>query len=252
MKFFGKTLLSAALLAGTVQAEEAKPEAKKVEVAGDMKENIAVASFGFGYRTGSQVLQQGDMINADEFLKGIKAALAKDEKAFDQAKFAIAMQAVQKYMQEKQKVEQAKAAEAGAKFLEENKIKEGVKVTASGLQYKVLKASTKADAKSPKATDSVKVHYHGTLPDGKVFDSSVDRGQPITFPLGQVVKGWTEGLQLMKEGDKFQLVVPDELGYNGRGPGGPGAVMIFEVELLEVVEAPKAESVTITPAESAK
>lgn len=252
MKFFGKTLLSAALLAGAVQAEDAKAAEKAPAVGEDMKKNIDIASFGFGFNTGKQVLQQKDMINAEEFMKGLQAALAKNDKAFDQAKFAQAMQAVQKYMQEKQAAEQAKAAEVGAKFLEANKAKEGVKVTASGLQYKVITASTKKDAKSPTAADQVKVHYHGTLPDGKVFDSSVDRGQPVTFPLGQVVKGWTEGLQLMKEGDKFQLVVPDELGYNGRGPGGPGAVMIFEVELLEVIEAKAAPAVTITPAEPAK
>ena len=106
--------------------------------------------------------------------------------------------------------------------------------TASGLQYKVVKEGT---GKKPLATDKVKVHYKGTLLDGTVFDSSYDRGEPITFPLNGVIKGWTEGLQLMSEGSKYILYIPSDLGYGDRGAGAqikPGATLIFEVELLEV------------------
>ncbi len=119
-------------------------------------------------------------------------------------------------------------------FLAANAKKDGVKTTASGLQYKVIKSGT---GKSPKATDTVKVHYHGTLIDGTVFDSSVERGEPVSFPVNGVIPGWTEALQLMKEGDKWQLFIPSKLAYGERGAGakiGPNATLIFEVELLAV------------------
>lgn len=144
---------------------------------------------------------------------------------------------------EKQQAEAAKKAEAefadvkaaGEKFLEENKAKEGVMVTESGLQYQVLKEGSGA---KPTASSSVKVHYHGTLTDGTVFDSSVDRGEPATFGVGQVIKGWTEGLQLMTEGSKYKFFIPQDLAYGatprGGGPIKPFSTLVFEVELLEV------------------
>ena len=119
-------------------------------------------------------------------------------------------------------------------FLETNKTQEGVKVTASGLQYKVLKEGS---GKQPKATDTVEVHYRGTLIDGTEFDSSYKRNQSISFPLNGVIPGWTEGLQLMKEGAKYKLFIPSELGYGARGAGDliyPNATLIFEVELIKV------------------
>jgi FKBP-type peptidyl-prolyl cis-trans isomerase len=121
---------------------------------------------------------------------------------------------------------------------QKNGKREGVKTTASGLQYEVLKPGTGA---KPAATDTVKVHYHGTLIDGAVFDSSVDRGEPISFPLNGVIKGWTEGVQLMPVGSKYKFVIPSELAYGERGAGGkigPNATLIFEVELL-AIEAEK-------------
>ena len=124
--------------------------------------------------------------------------------------------------------------DAGEAFLAENAKKEGVKTTASGLQYKVLKSGTGA---SPKLADTVKVHYHGTLIDGTVFDSSVQRGEPISFPVGGVIPGWVEALQLMKVGDKWQLFIPARLAYGERSPGPqipPNSVLIFEVELLGI------------------
>lgn len=119
-------------------------------------------------------------------------------------------------------------------FLAQNAKKEGVKTTASGLQYKVIQSGT---GESPKLTDRVKVHYHGTLIDGTVFDSSVQRGQPISFPVGGVIPGWVEALQLMKVGDKWQLFIPAKLAYGDQSPSPaipPNSVLIFEVELLGI------------------
>ena len=125
--------------------------------------------------------------------------------------------------------------EKGEAFLKENAKKEGVKTTASGLQYKVLK---EGEGKSPKATDTVQVNYRGTLIDGKEFDSSYKRGEPAEFPLNRVIPGWTEGVQLMKEGAKYQFTIPSKLAYGERGtPGGPipgNATLVFEIELLKV------------------
>ena len=127
------------------------------------------------------------------------------------------------------------ATEKGEKFLAENKSKEGVKTTASGLQYKITKEGT---GKSPAATDRVLVHYEGKLLDGTVFDSSIKRGEPIAFPLNRVIPGWTEGLQLLKEGGKAILYIPSKLAYGPGGtpggPIGPNETLIFEVELIKV------------------
>lgn len=123
----------------------------------------------------------------------------------------------------------------GEKFLEDNAKKEGVAVTASGLQYKILTPGT---GRSPKATDTVRVHYEGTLIDGKIFDSSYRRGESIEFPLNRVIPGWTEGVQLMQEGAKFRFFIPSKLAYGARGAGrdiGPNEALIFDVELLKVV-----------------
>jgi len=120
-------------------------------------------------------------------------------------------------------------------FLVDNKKKEGVEVTANGLQYKVITAGAGA---KPTATNRVKVHYRGSLIDGTQFDSSYDRGEPLTFALNQVIRGWTEGLQLMSVGSKYELYIPSELGYGDRGAGGtipPGATLIFEIELLDII-----------------
>ncbi|MFC3095146.1 FKBP-type peptidyl-prolyl cis-trans isomerase [Alteromonas sediminis] len=119
-------------------------------------------------------------------------------------------------------------------FLTENKLKPDVKTTDSGLQYKILEES--GNTEKPKATDVVLVHYHGTLLNGEVFDSSVQRGEPISFPLNRVIKGWTEGLQLMSPGDKFRFFIPADLAYGNRGAGKiePGSALIFDVELIQI------------------
>ena len=124
--------------------------------------------------------------------------------------------------------------ESGEQYLRDNATKPGVISLASGLQYKVL---TEGDGSSPAATDSVTVHYRGTLTNGKQFDSSYDRGEPATFPVNRVIPGWTEAMQLMKEGDKWQLTIPSRLGYGSRGAGSDipaDSVLIFDVELLKV------------------
>ncbi|AAN54455.1 FKBP-type peptidyl-prolyl cis-trans isomerase [Shewanella oneidensis MR-1] len=122
----------------------------------------------------------------------------------------------------------------GNEFLAQNKTKEGVVTTASGLQYQVLNQGS--GTIHPKASDTVTVHYHGTLIDGTIFDSSVERGDPIAFPLNRVIKGWTEGVQLMVEGDKYRFFIPSDLAYGNRSTGkiGGGSVLIFDVELLKI------------------
>jgi peptidylprolyl isomerase len=124
--------------------------------------------------------------------------------------------------------------EQGEVFLAGNAKREGVTTTASGLQYEVLQQGS--GTQHPSAESTVNVHYHGTLTDGTVFDSSVERGEPISFPLNRVIKGWTEGVQLMKTGDKFRFFIPADLGYGSRSAGKipPGSVLIFDVELLAI------------------
>jgi len=149
---------------------------------------------------------------------------------------ADANKAISAYQKEQAKLKKEKAEAAAKKFFAENAKKPGVKTTASGLQYEVLTPGT---GKKPKATDKVTVHYKGMTLDGNVFDSSYKRGEPTTFGLGQVIKGWTEGLQLMKEGAKYRLFIPSELAYGERGAGSdipPNSTLIFEVELLKVGE----------------
>jgi FKBP-type peptidyl-prolyl cis-trans isomerase len=142
---------------------------------------------------------------------------------------------MEKKQAEKAAEEHADNKKAGEDFLAENAKKEGVVVTPSGLQYEILKEGNGA---LPTDNDRVKVHYHGTLLDGTVFDSSVERGQTISFPLNGVIKGWTEGLQLMKEGAKYEFIIPSYLAYGERGtpggPIGPNATLYFEVELFKV------------------
>lgn len=182
-----------------------------------------------------------DKFDAKQMAAGLQDALDKKPK--------MDMQAAQKFYMDAQKKSTEKAAqiaaekakgnkEKGIKFLAENKKRKEVVALPSGLQYEILKAG---NGPKPLATDKVKTHYHGTLLDGTVFDSSVQRGEPIEFPLNGVIKGWTEALQLMPTGSKWKLYIPSELAYGDQGAGasiGPGETLIFEVELLEVNPAP--------------
>jgi len=175
-------------------------------------------------------------INPDVLAAGIKDALAgKPQLNPDQIKEV--MTTFEKDMEQKQKDAGEKNKTEGAKFLEENKKKEGVKTTASGLEYKVLKEGNGAQ---PKATDTVTVNYRGTMINGTEFDSSYKRGQPATFPVNGVIKGWTEALQLMKVGSKYQLFIPSNLAYGERAVSpdlGANSTLIFEVELLDAKPA---------------
>ena len=195
-------------------------------------------SYALGIGIGRQLSQMGAAdLNIDDFAQAIKDVIAGELKFGD----AEAQQIVQEFFakqEEKQKAEAAEKGKAakqdGEKFLAENGKKEGVITTASGLQYQVLR---EGNGQSPKATDTVECHYEGTLIDGTKFDSSYDRGQTATFPLNQVIAGWTEGLQLMKEGGKYRFFIPYELGYGERGAGAsipPFSTLVFDVELVSV------------------
>lgn len=189
-------------------------------------------SYALGASNGEYLKEQGIEIDMESFLQGFKDGYAKKNK-FSANEMEQLFAELNKMMQVKQNsiVEEEKAK--GAAFLAENKKKEGVVETASGLQYKVITMGTGA---KPTATDRVKVHYHGTLLDGTVFDSSVQRGEPITFGLNQVIPGWTEGVQLMPIGSKFIFYIPSNLAYGDRAAGSikPGSTLIFEVELLDI------------------
>lgn len=198
------------------------------------------ASYVIGTNIAQNMKSQGVEVNLDSLLSGMKDVLEGKGSKISQAEAQEIMTKFQADMQAKQaaKAEASSKtnADEGKAYLEKNGKAEGVKTTASGLQYSVIKDGTGA---KPKATDKVKVHYHGTLLNGTVFDSSVERGEPVTFPLDGVIKGWTEGVQLMPVGSKFKFVIPSELAYGARGTGsdiGPNSTLIFEVELLEIVK----------------
>ena len=195
-------------------------------------------SYALGIGIGRQLSQMGAAdLNIDDFAQAIKDVIAGDLKLGD----AEAQQIVQEFFakqEEKQKAEAAEKGKAakqdGEKFLAENGKKEGVITTASGLQYQVLR---EGNGQSPKATDTVECHYEGTLIDGTKFDSSYERGQNATIPHNKVIAGWTEGLQLMKEGGKYRFFIPYELGYGERGAGAsipPFSTLVFDVELVSV------------------
>ena len=196
-------------------------------------------SYALGLGIGHQLLQMNaEGLNIDDFAQAIKDVMTGGELRMKEAE---AQQMVQQFFAEQEALQQAanaekgKAAKAeGEQFLAGNAKKEGVKTTASGLQYQVLR---NGNGKQPKATDQVECHYEGTLIDGTKFDSSYDRGQTATFPLNQVIAGWTEGLQLMHEGAKYRFFIPYQLAYGERGAGAsipPYAALIFDVELVAV------------------
>ena len=196
-------------------------------------------SYALGLGIGSQLKSMGaESLNIDDFAQAIKDVLNDSELKIS---MADSQKIVQKFFQEQEAKQRAAMAETGKKlkaegeaYLAENAKKDGVITTASGLQYTVLKEGT---GKSPKATDTVVCHYEGFLTNGKVFDSSIQRGEPAAFPLNGVIAGWTEGLQLMKEGGKTRFFIPYNLAYGEAGAAGaipPYAALIFDVELIEV------------------
>jgi FKBP-type peptidyl-prolyl cis-trans isomerase FklB len=186
--------------------------------------------YALGILMSENLTEQFGELDVDELSRGLHAA--KDGTATMDAKQANAT--IQAFMAKRQEGEGAEARQEGDEFLANNAKRTEVMVTESGLQYEVLKEGT---GTSPTATETVEVHYHGMLLDGTVFDSSVDRGETIEFPLNRVIPGWTEGVQLMKEGAKYRFYIPFDLAYGPRGSAPkipPYAALIFEVELFKV------------------
>ena len=231
-------VISAVVLSFAVSlfAEEKPPQLK------DLKDK---ASYALGLNFGFNFKRQNIDLNTDAFAAGFKDAMSGRKPLMSEQEVRETMMAFEKDMQQKQAETAQKNAAEADKFLAANKSKEGVKTTESGLQYKVLKEGSGAQ---PKSSDTVTVNYRGTLMDGTEFDSSYKRGQPATFPVGGVIKGWTEALQLMKVGSKFQLFIPANLAYGEQGRPGipPNSLLIFEVELMDV-KSPQAGGASATP-----
>ena len=218
------------LMAGSAGAQDA-PALK------DQKEKI---SYIIGMDIGTNFKRQSIDIDPDILGRGIKDGLSGAKPLLSEQETKEVLAAFEKVMRAKQEESRKAIGEKNKKegevFLAENKAKEGVKTAPSGLQYKVIKPGT---GKKPQATDTVTVHYRGTLADGTEFDSSYRRGKPVTFPVSGVIPGWTEALQLMEEGAKWQVVIPSKLAYGEQGSGqaiGPNATLIFEVELISIQE----------------
>ena len=193
-------------------------------------------SYIIGMDIGNNLKKQGIDIETNILINGIKDAFASAKSLLSEQEIRETLATFQKEMQAKQEEIGKKNKKEGEAFLAENKKKEGVKTLPSGLQYKVINAGT---GKKPKLTDTVTAHYRGTLIDGAEFDSSYKRGQPASFSVSGVIPGWTEALQLMEEGTKWELFIPTSLAYGERGAGamiGPNATLIFEVELISIQE----------------
>jgi FKBP-type peptidyl-prolyl cis-trans isomerase FklB len=234
-RFRLSSVLPAALviLVGLACAEGTRAEGEKPESLEDQ------VSYTIGFNVGSSLKRDAIEASPDLILRGIKDALAGAEAALTPDEMAKCMSDLQAQLQAKQaeiqSTQGAENREKGQAFLAENREAEGVVVLPSGLQYKVLVAG---DGPIPERTATVSVHYEGRTLEGVVFDSSLKRGQPVTFPLNQVIPGWTEGLSQMPVGSKWQLFIPSELAYGPNPPPGamfgPDAVLIFDVELLGI------------------
>ncbi|MDR9425001.1 MAG: FKBP-type peptidyl-prolyl cis-trans isomerase [Marinobacter sp.] len=230
-----KTLLAIAitgLVAGCSTAQE-EPKDPALESTAEK------VSYGMGLVMGERMTDDLPDLKMEQFLQGIEHGHSGDEEAqrLNRDEIREALMAYQQQLQEEQQGQQNELAqknrEAGEAFLAENAEREGVQTTESGLQYEVIE---EGDGESPEATDQVQVHYTGELISGEVFDSSRERGQPVTFGLSQVIPGWTEGLQLMNEGARYKLYIPSDLAYGqgGNQAIGPNATLVFDVELLAV------------------
>ena len=222
MKLFASLAsLSLALSSLGVAQENAPAAAEKPQTLAER------SGYAYGVIIGRQMKESGIEIDENQFARAL-ADIFADRKPI------LSEDEIKATFTESREQAQAKMAEAGTKWLEENAKQEGVKATESGLQYKIIE---EGEGASPKATDNVTVHYTGTLTDGTKFDSSVDRGQPATFPLNGVIKGWTEGVQLMKPGAKYRFFIPQDLAYGERGSPPkipPYSTLIFDIELIKV------------------
>ncbi len=230
MKYFGLVIIGLLLFSSQTVGQTAVPLK-------DQKDRI---SYVIGIDIGTNLKRQSIEINPEALLRGLRDGLSGSKPLMTDQEMKETIAAFQKEMQTKQEEVAKKMGEKNKKegetFLAENRKKEGVVTLPSGLQYKVLK---KGSGRKPKLTDTVTTHYRGTLIDGTEFDSSYRRNQPATFPVNGVIAGWTEALQLMEEGAKWQLFIPPQLAYGERGAGpqiGPHATLIFEVELISIQE----------------
>ncbi len=254
---FKHTRALAALAGIALLAACAKPgegDANKADAA--TPSDLATDAQKFGYAIGIDLGHSLGPVKDDVDIKALEAGLEEsaagktprlDDKTRDEIKKTVSVKIQQKQMEE-HKVKAEKAKADGEKFLADNGKKDGVKTTASGLQYEVL---TEGKGDHPGKDDKVTVNYKGTLIDGTVFDSSYDRGEPVSFPLANVIPGWTEGLQLMTVGSKYKFYIPAELAYGERGAGvkiGPNETLIFEVELLSIDKTPAADAAPAAPA----
>ena len=234
---FMAPLFAGALIACQEQAKEPAP------VTLDTPEKRL--SYGIALRMSERMVADGMVMDVDAYALGMRDAFEGAEVRLTDEEINAEMMAFQEKVETEREAAQAQVAEgnaeAGAAFLAENAQREGIVVTDSGLQYEVV---TAGDGASPGPDDQVEVHYRGTLIDGTVFDSSYDRGQTVTFGVTQVIPGWTEALQLMKEGDKYNLYIPSDLAYGAGGAGqviGPNSTLIFEVELIKILAEDAAE-----------
>ncbi len=246
MRSFIRTSLAILLLfavAGCSKNQTDAPAAKSQEPAraGQLTSETEKLSYAFGMDIGQSIGDVPTEINKDLFIQGIKDTFDSNETLLSVQEAAETRQAFMARLQEGKAQEFAAMAadnlRKGEQFLAENKTKEGVITTASGLQYKVL---TEGDGPVPAASDQVTVHYQGTLIDGTEFDSSYQRGEPITMSINGFIAGWIEALQLMKQGSKYRLFIPPELAYGEGGAGPliqPNSTLIFDVELLNVIKA---------------
>jgi len=244
-------LVFSVFLASSCDKTQSEPAAKQEITKADLQTEDDKVSYSIGFSMGSSFKKDELKVNLQMFQQGLEDSYTGSKQILSEEEIQKTMMAFQQKMRAKKQVEYRKRMEErnkqgevnkekGKEFLEANKTKEGIVVLESGLQYKILEKGTGG---SPKPTDTVKCHYKGTTIDGKEFDSSYERGEPATFALNRVIKGWTEGLQLMKEGGKWQFFVPSELAYGERGAGqniGPNEVLVFEVELLSI-EKPETE-----------
>lgn len=234
MQFLKNLFFAVVMLSVALACESNSQISKNVE----MKTQMDSVSYAIGANIGNSFRMDSLDLDLDLVLAGMSDKMTSENAKLTEEELAAVLERFQQTMQEKKQQQFMGVSEEntrkGKEFLSKNRAEEGVKETASGLQYKVIKQGT---GRTPKETETVKVHYHGTLINGKVFDSSKERGEPIEFPLNRVIRGWTEGLQLMQEGSIYMLYIPSELAYGARGQGtaiGPNETLIFEVELLEI------------------
>ena len=205
------------------------------QTSAELKTPAQKASYGIGLNMGKSLAQEGmDDLDSQAVAQGIEDAIGKKEQKLKDDELVEAFAFLQKRAEERMAALNDEAAKAGKKFLEDNAKRDGVKTTASGLQYEIV---TKAEGAQPKATDVVSVHYEGRLTDGKVFDSSIQRGSPIDLPVSGVIPGWVEALQLMHVGEKAKLYIPSELAYGAQSPSPAipaNSVLVFDLELLSI------------------